>query len=105
MTAAASAAPVQRNEKTMPQQASSAWPTRSAPSEGEEQEVAGHDRRQDEGQVHEAVEHGAAREAAARQRVGGGERERQARQGRPRATFRLSRTAIHSSGVRFTWRP
>ena len=63
MTAPASAAPVQRNEKTMPNTVSKNCAERPATAEGEQQEIAGDDRRQDQRQVDETVEQRLAREA------------------------------------------
>ena len=55
MTPQASAAPVQRKAKTMPKCSSRKRADRPAPAEGQEQQVAGDHRRQDQRQVHEAV--------------------------------------------------
>jgi hypothetical protein len=43
---------------------------RAAPAESKEQEVSRYDRRQHEREMHDAVEHGAAGKAPARQRAG-----------------------------------
>ncbi len=49
----ASAAPVQRNAKTMPKYSVEEGADRAAPAEGEEQQIAGHHRRQDQRQMDE----------------------------------------------------
>ena len=101
MTPQASAAPVQRNEKTMPKWSARKAADRPAPAEQDQQDVAGDDRRQDQRQEHEAVEQGVAPEATARQQPW---RRRCRTAGSTsvatRATLRLSRTAVHSSGLR-----
>ena len=78
MTPQASAAPVQRNAKTMPK-CSSEERRRAPPAEGQEQQVAGHDRRQDERQVDRPSSSWRAPEAPARQRQSHQDAEGQAR--------------------------
>ena len=84
MTAQASAAPVQRKEKTMPKASVEEGADRPAPAEADQQQVAGHDRRQDQRQVDERVEQRSCPRTAARQQPRDRDPERQARQRSPR---------------------
>ena len=73
----ASAAPVQRNENTMPKCSVEKRADRAAPAERDQQQIAGHHRRQHQRQVHHAVEQRLAPEILARQQPGDRNAERQ----------------------------
>ena len=80
ITAAASAAPVQRKENVNPQQASKSAPEDSLPSEADQQQPAGDHRRQHQRQMHQRVDQRLAGKSPPRQQPGDGHGERQARQ-------------------------
>ena len=81
ITPQASAAPVQRNENTMPNVGEERADD-AAPAERDQQQVAGDDRRQHQRQMHEAVEQRLAPEILARQQPRDRDAERQRHHGR-----------------------
>ena len=99
MTPQASAAPVQRNENTMPMSARNDADQAPAP-ERHQQQIAGHHRRQHQRQMHDAVEQRLAPEILAREQPGDGEPNGSATKVATSAMRSDSSTAVHSSGVR-----
>ena len=77
ITPQASAAPVQRNENTMPNVSARNAPIGAAAAERDQQQIAGHHRRQHQRQMHDAVEQRLAPEVLARQQPGDRDAERQ----------------------------
>ena len=96
ITAQASAAPVQRKEKTMPKCSVEEGADRPAPAEAEQQQIAGDDRRQDQRQMDEAVEQRLAPELAARQQQATAMPSGRLASIAQVATLSDSRTAVHS---------
>ena len=98
MTAQASAAPVQRNEKHDPELLGEKGRRSDPAARSREEQVARHHRRQDQRQVDEGVQERLAPEAAPREQIGDGSATGKLAATATVATIRLSRTAIHSSG-------
>ena len=67
ITPQASAAPVQRNANTMPRWSASHAPTSAAAAEGQQQQIAGDDRRQHQRQMDERIENRLAPKIISRQ--------------------------------------
>ena len=82
ITPQASAAPVQRNENTMPNVSARNAPITPRRPNADQQQVAGHDRRQHQRQMHDAVEQRLAPEVLARQHPRDRDAERQRHDGR-----------------------
>ncbi len=104
MTAAASAAPVQRNANTTPNACSSRMPAGAPPAEGAKQQVAGDDRRQHERKVDERVQRASAPETPPRERPCHGNRhghaDERGRQGHLQAEQddrEIARVRVHRS--------
>ena len=94
ITAAASAAPVQRNEKTMPRLSAEKAAHQSLAPERDEQEIAGHDGRQDQRQMDDAVENGFPEETSTRQQPCDQHCQRHAGCGRPQRDFQAEQNGL-----------
>ena len=101
MTPQEIAAPVQRNENTMPKWSARKAPTGALRPERDEQQIAGHHRRQHQRQVDKRIEQRLAPEILARQQQRDGDAERQRHQPSPRCAMRSdSAIAVQSWAVR-----
>jgi len=79
MTAHASAAPVQRNENTMPNCSARNETDQPAPTKGQQQQISGYDRRQDEEAEARSRRRTICREICTRQQISDRNPDRQAR--------------------------
>ena len=104
ITPQASAAPVQRNENTMPKVSARNAPIDAAPAERDQQQIAGDDRRQHQRQMHDAVEQRLAPEILARQQPRDRDAERQRHEGRDQRDPQRQRDRGPFSGVRSNMR-